>query len=572
MPVVGSAPAFSAWLDDFFASYYRHRPVNATFIGMHEHDDRLPDYSDSGVGDALGDAEGLLSRLAALAPEPLDAAQRLDRRLAEGFLRIQRWEYDSPHFRWQNPSLYTGEAIFGVLGLLLSPRAGGGERVDHAISRLRATPRLLAQARDTVRQAPRAWTERARRECAAALVLLGEGMRQSLRGRTSRHADLDGAADLAMSAFAAFDGYLASELLPNPIESYACGAEAYALLLRAGHALAEDASEIEARAIEQMADAEASLAAGAGAFGLSEWRDAIARLADAHPTIEQFYGRFEAVWSEARAVAEAHDLLTVPDWPVRFVQQPDWVRPAAPSLYFIPYRSPAPLDPPPYGTSFIPTIDSADPAEQERRLRATNDHVIKQNYVVHHAGIGHHTQNWYAMRAASRIGRIAAVDCASRIAMLCGGTMAEGWASYTTDLMNEVGFLTPLESFAQHYARLRMAARTVVDVRLHDGRFSLEHGAAFYRDRVGMAPAAAQAEAVKNTLFPATACMYLAGWDGIRRLRREIAAREGGAFSLRRFHDRLLSYGSVPVSLVAAEMLEAPSSSAPAAVEPTSTR
>jgi uncharacterized protein (DUF885 family) len=164
------------------------------------------------------------------------------------------------------------------------------------------------------------------------------------------------------------------------------------------------------------------------------------------------------------------------------------------------------------------------------------------------------------------------VDCASRIAMLCGRTMAEGWASYATDLMDEVGFLTPLESFAQHYARLRMAARTVVDVRLHDGRFSLEDGAAFYRDRVGMAPAAARAEAVKNSLFPATACMYLAGWDGIRRLRRAMAAREGSTFSLRRFHDRLLSYGSVPVSLVAAEMLEAPSSSAPAAVEPTSTR
>jgi uncharacterized protein (DUF885 family) len=66
--------------------------------------------------------------------------------------------------------------------------------------------------------------------------------------------------------------------------------------------------------------------------------------------------------------------------------------------------------------------------------------------------------------------------------------------------------------------------------------------------------------------------MYLAGWDGIRRLRREMAAREGSDFSLRRFHDRLLSYGSVPVSLVAAEMLEAPSSSAPAAIEPSSTR
>jgi len=95
-----------------------------------------------------------------------------------------------------------------------------------------------------------------------------------------------------------------------------------------------------------------------------------------------------------------------------------------------------------------------------------------------------------------------------------------------------------------------------VDVRLHDGRFSLEDATDFYRDRVGMAPAAARAEAVKNALFPATACMYLAGWDGIRRLGRAVKASEGSAFSLRRFHDRLLAFGSVPVSLIAAEMLD----------------
>jgi uncharacterized protein (DUF885 family) len=44
------------------------------------------------------------------------------------------------------------------------------------------------------------------------------------------------------------------------------------------------------------------------------------------------------------------------------------------------------------------------------------------------------------------------------------------------------------------------------------------------------------------------------GTDLIHDLRREIAAREGSDFSLRGFHDRLLSFGSVPVSLIAAAM------------------
>ena len=88
-------------------------------------------------------------------------------------------------------------------------------------------------------------------------------------------------------------------------------------------------------------------------------------------------------------------------------------------------------------------------ASRQRLLRATNDSVIKLNHVVHHGAIGHHVQNWHAFRAESRIGQIAAVDCASRIALFCGGTMAEGWACYATDLMDEFGFLTPLEHFAE---------------------------------------------------------------------------------------------------------------------------
>jgi len=46
------------------------------------------------------------------------------------------------------------------------------------------------------------------------------------------------------------------------------------------------------------------------------------------------------------------------------------------------------------------------------------------------------------------------------------------------------------------------------------------------------------------------------GTDLIHRLRCEIAARPG-PFDLRRFHDRLLAYGSVPVALAAAAMRKA---------------
>jgi Bacterial protein of unknown function (DUF885) len=506
------APAFSAWLDDFLASYVRHRPVNATFIGARTYDDYFPDLSESGIAATLADTNRLLERLHALPDELLNPAEKLDRELAEGFLDIQRWELTSPHFSRNNPTLFTGEAVFGVLSLLLRPGLPFEDRLHAATARIAALPEFLGEAERSLRAAPAAWIERARRECTGAQLLLAD-------------LNLNLIKPDAAAAFAHFDAFLAREL--RATEDYSCGSEAFDLLLHRAHFLDSSVDELERLALERLAEEDA-------------W------LAKATPTAStpaddlSYLSRFESTWLQVRDLARARDLLSFPDWPVRYTEQPAWVRRAAPYLYFLPYRSPAPLDMPAVVDYYVPA--SAD------------DATIKLNHVVHHGSLGHHVQNWHAARAASRIGRIAAVDCASRIAMLCGGTMAEGWACYATDLADEAGFLTPAERHAQHQTRRRIAARAIVDIRLHRGRLSLDEAAALYVERVGMTAAAAHAEAVKNSLFPGTACMYLAGSDAIRGLRRELESQLA-PFSLREFHDRLLSFGSVPVSLVARAML-----------------
>jgi uncharacterized protein (DUF885 family) len=193
--------------------------------------------------------------------------------------------------------------------------------------------------------------------------------------------------------------------------------------------------------------------------------------------------------------------------------------------------------------------------ERERRLRTYSDYTIKQNHVVHHAGLGHHVQNYNAFRAESRIGQIAGVDCASRIALFCAGTIVEGWPCYATDLMHEFGFLTPLESLAERNQRARMCARAIADVAIHTGEMTLDEAAQFYARETAMTEAAAKGEAIKNSMFPGAAMMYLIGLDAIHDLRRTLQARDGSTFSLGRFHDRLLSFGAISVSLISEAIL-----------------
>jgi hypothetical protein len=553
------------WLDEFFALYYDRRPVDATFIGVRDSDHRLPDLSENGRGDALARMEDLLARV----PDPLatglSAIDAIDIRLARGALVIETAELDAKHFHVANPAFYTGEAVFGVMSLFLREDGPFGERVERATERLAGVPDLLRNCIDHVRGAPLEWTDRALQDCDGVLAFLRSGIdfliadarAVASRGGASP-AGFRRAAERAAAAFMSFAMHLDTTLRHRPVEAYAAGPELLSLYLREGHAVDTSAEEIRDRATTALTDAERTLDAGLAAAGLRDTAELSERLASLHPSANRFIGRFEEVWHAMRELAVDSELITWPDAPLRYVPQPQWARDAAPFLYFLPYRSPPAFGGGAEHESLVPPLELDWPMErQDAVLRATNDSVIKLNHVIHHGGIGHHVQNWHAFRCASRIGTIAAVDGASRIALFCGGTMAEGWACYATDVMAEAGALTPLERLAEARTRMRMCARAIVDVSLHHGDMTIEEAATFYERRAGMSLQAARAEAVKNSMFPGTALMYMIGRDAIHELRAAMAATPGCRFDLRRFHDTFLSWGSIPVSLIARAMHDA---------------
>jgi uncharacterized protein (DUF885 family) len=121
--------------------------------------------------------------------------------------------------------------------------------------------------------------------------------------------------------------------------------------------------------------------------------------------------------------------------------------------------------------------------------------------------------------------------------------------------MEEIGFLTPLEQIAQQHTRVRIAARAVADLSFHSGVMTQADAVRLYIERAHMGEAAAHGEAVRNTMFPGTAVMYWLGTRELHRLRASMRQRQGERFSLRAFHDRVLSYGAIPVMLISKLML-----------------
>ncbi len=588
------------WLDDFLEAYVAARPVHATFLGDHRFDGVLPDLSEAGVGDVVAGMEGLLARTARLdgergssapqasgqrdsagaalrggapkdpsepvAPAPDAAVQAVDLRLATGFLKLSLWERGSGHHLRGNPAWATGEAVFGVMSPFMTDYAPLAERADRAAERLRAVPDFLAGARRWLAAGPGShprWTRRAMTECTGALAFLDDGLTllaDGLRGSPDAGSDTRARALLAAGATAAqafsdHQAWLETDHLRHATNEVACGAEILDLHIKEAHHLPESAREIASYARDEMARVQGELVELARRMGAQSPMDVLDRLRGRHPDADGYLDRYQEIWDECYELAQREELVTWPEDPIRYRLRPRWARTAAPHLYFLFYRAPAAFNRPPVHEYWVAAppqgSDGTDPDADEMTafLRANGDYVIKANHVIHHGGVGHHVQNGHAYRTPSRIGRIAAVDCASRIAMHCGGTMAEGWACYATELMAEHGAMDPLEVFAERASRIRMCCRAVVDVELHRGRMTLDDAVAFYQQQAGMPESAAWSEAVKNSMFPGGALMYLMGTDGIRAIRRDQEAELGDEFQLRQFHDELLFHGSIPVTL-----------------------
>jgi len=524
----------------------------------------LPDWSSDGLARAADELRALRRDLDTAGRVP-DAEVtvfpwQVDVALADGALEIALAEHESRHFVHANPSLWTGEAIFGVLSLITRDFAPIGERLRAAHQRLDRIPAFLADMANVLAAAPADWTDRARRECDTARALFGEALPSWLKELAAAYpggvagVDVAGwiaASSTAANAFAKLGAWL--DVSPRADRPLRARADLIELLLRRGHWIATPIPDLLSEATDALNEASARLQEMARPFG--GWPAVQELLAAEHPSPENYLSRFAEKWTACRQAALDHDLVTWPDAPLRYVPFPAHTREAASSLYYLNYRSPAPFDPRGMFDYVVPPIDRLTGDALNARLRMMNDSVITLNHVVHHGAIGHHVQNHHAYAGASRVGRVAAVDTANRIAMFSGGSLAEGWACYVCDLMDEIGFLTPLERIAQQHTRARIAARAVADLSIHHGALTAQQAARLYVDRAHMSEAAAQGEAVRNTMFPGTAVMYWLGTRGLHRLRASVRLRQGEAFSMRAFHDRVLSYGAIPVMLIEKLML-----------------
>ena len=135
-----------------------------------------------------------------------------------------------------------------------------------------------------------------------------------------------------------------------------------------------------------------------------------------------------------------------------------------------------------------------------------------------------------------------------------GGAYVEGWGLYSETLADEMGlYRNEAERFGMLDAQAWRAARLVVDTGLHALRWTRRQSIDFLLG-AGLTQTDATIETDRYICWPGQALTYMIGQREIRRLRRELEARDGSRFDLRAFHDAVLGHGTLPLATLAREL------------------
>src|SRR5438093_5238568 len=193
-----------ALLRPFFDALMELRPVDATYLGIHDHDHRLPE---GGREDA--EAEGKLLR--GLREKLTDAGEGVDAEVARYFTELTLFELED--FRVGDRMAIGGEVLGTALFLLFARDFAPAEtRMEAILSRLEDAPRYLERSRERLQEPVRVWNQVALESVRELPTLLGEivaAAPDSLAPRLSR------AADAAREAIDDHRRWLEGEVIPS---------------------------------------------------------------------------------------------------------------------------------------------------------------------------------------------------------------------------------------------------------------------------------------------------------------------------------------------------------------------
>jgi hypothetical protein len=539
---VQRTPSFVRFVDDYLNRFAQYHPSIAAGNGIHAADGRLEDFSASSIAAEVTWLRDTRRQLDTFDLVQLTPDERVDHRILAGIVDGWLLDLDTVRTWTRNPMIYAAAISDGVHNLMTMESSPAPARMAQVVAKLRGVPSLLAAARTNIRTPPSVFVQRAAAMLHGASDLLEHDLPLAFA------AVPDAALQKALAAEAgnarrAIDAY-ARELettgLQSATGSYAIGTANLEARYRAEELIDVPAATLLAIGQRELAKAQTEFTGAAARVApdrpaLDVWREVL----EDHPKRGEVAAAAQHIVDQLFAFIREHRLVDLPPGERVIVA-------AAPAydLGLASMHSSPPLEPQPVKSYYYITDAQADwPLERQNLWLQKFNYATLADISAHEVAPGHYVHSLFMRRTPGKIRRI----WIGLNPFPQPSSGQDGWAHYAEQMISDEGFMRadPRYRLAQTSEALTRICRLIAGIRLHSGEWSIDQAAQLFEREAHLPAPAARQEAVRGTYDP-TYGGYFLGKIAAFTLRRDYQASRGAGFSLREFHERVMTNGIAP--------------------------
>ena len=536
----------SALSERIIREHWDFYPTSGSRIGLHEYDGRLPDLSPGQISRRQREIRSDLQEIQGLDTASYDSVDLLSFHLLKMLMEREQFTFEEMRPLENNPMRQVGFLNMG--NYLRRNYAPFEDRLRSATAALNQVPNFLHTLDDALRD-----------DLSPHVVDMSvesySGMAHFYRNDLAAFAHATGDKEIAGQFAVALDN--AANAMDNFVErlktrargednSFAIGSRLYYGMLATGEGLELSLDRIASVGQSNLQQNLASLKEVAASISPDKSiREIVADISRIHPSADSLISETQNMLEDIRSALTDHDVVSLPSEDrCQVTETPTYMRYA-----FAAMDGAGALE-----TQATESFYYVTPVEDHWTAIQAEEWLSKFDYntlkiiSIHEVYPGHFVHNLH-----NRYGKT--LPLINRAA--ASYAFSEGWAHYAEQMMLETnyGHGQPALLLTQLLEALVRNCRYICSIGMHTGDMTVDQATQFFMENSFMAEHPARREALRGTFDPGY-LNYTLGKLMILKLREDFRREQNRGFSLRNFHDQLLSYGAPPLPLLREAMLD----------------
>jgi uncharacterized protein (DUF885 family) len=533
-------------VDEYFDRYYGFHPTEGTYVGLHQYDNLLEDFSQKSRDREIAFLLSYKQEFGIFHPDLLNQEQRANLKIMSNSVNARLLELQEIRMWQRNPDNYSSFPAACIFGLISRNFAPPEQRLKSVIAREQLMPPDFAAGIKNLKDVPKVYTEVALEQIPGIVSFFQSDVPAAFKDVKDPQllAQFKTSNDAVIAELQRYQNFLKEDLLPISNGSFPIGADKFRKKLRYDEMVSIPLDRLLQIGYDDLHKNQAELKRVAAQIDPAQTPEQILeQLEQDHPKPDQLLQSFRDTFNDLTGFIQAKKIITIPSDVRPIVEEtPPFMR----ALTSASMDSPGPLETKATEAFFNVTLPEPTWAPQRTKewMEGFNRGTITST-AIHEAYPGHYEQFLWIRQVPSKPRKL--VGC---------GTNIEGWAHYTEQMMLDEGYGNgdPKLRIGQLQDALLRNARYIVGIQMHTGSMTLDQATEFFIKEGHQTPEVSRREAKRGTSDP-TYLVYTLGKLEIMKLRADYKQKMGDAFTLQQFHDEFMKQGFAPVEIIRQTML-----------------